>query len=63
MKLELTISDDADLRVLVKDLIASEIKSIVREEVRTFIREEAERLTQNALNDQMIREVEKLKRI
>lgn len=61
MKLELTISDDADLRALVKDLIASEIKSIVREEVRTFIREEAERLTQNALNDQMIKEVEKLK--
>lgn len=61
MKVELTISDDKELRSLVKDLIASEIKCIVREEVRLFIQEEAERLTQNALNDKMLKEVEKLK--
>ena len=61
MKIELTISDDSELRNLVKDLIQAEIRSITRDEIRDFIRVEAKRLTQNALNAEMLKEVEKFK--
>lgn len=62
MKVELTISDDAELRSLVKDLISAEIKSLVREEVKLFVQTEAKRLVQNALNSEMVKEVELLKK-